>query len=516
LERELVIRSTQQGAEIALLEDKLLVELHHEYEDSQFNVGDIFLGSVKRVNLGLNAAFLDVGFSRDAFLHYTDLSPNIRSLLKFTRMCINGQMNQPLLDDFKYEQPIVKTGKINNALSKKFPVLVQILKEPISTKGPRLTCEISLAGRFLIMQPFGKTVGISRKIGSEEERKRLVRLIESIKPKNFSVVIRTVAEGKGVAELHADLSGLVEKWKTIAAKLKGLQAPAKVIGEVDKTSGLLRDLLNESFTKINITDKEVYEDVKGYIQRIAPAKAGIVQLYTHRIPAFDALGVTRQIKSLFGKNVTLESGAYLVLEHTEALHVIDVNSGQRTNQSDQESNAVGVNMEAVKEIARQLRLRDIGGIIIIDFIDMKNPANKRKVYEAMREAMSVDRAKHTILGISRFGLMQITRQRVRPELHIATAEVCPSCNGTGTIGPSLLLTDEMERKVEYLVKNQNMKLIQLHVHPYLYAYLRSGRPSLRKQWARKYKAKIRLTSNTDFHLMEFRFHNAEGEEIELT
>lgn len=501
--------------EIALLEDKRLVELHHEHGDSQFNVGDIYLGSVKRVNPGLNAAFLDVGFSRDAFLHYTDLSPNIRSLLKFTRMCINGQMNQPLLDDFKYEQQIVKTGKINNALSKKYPVLVQILKEPISTKGPRLTCEITLAGRYLIMQPFGKTVGISRKIASEEERRRLVRLIESIKPKNFSVVIRTVADGKGVAELHADLTGLTDKWKAIAEKLRGMKPPAKVIGEVDKASGLLRDLLNESFTKITVTDKEIFQDVREYIQRIAPDKANIVNLYSSRIPAFDALGVTRQVKSLFGKNVTLDSGAYLVIEHTEALHVIDVNSGQRSNQKDQETNALTANLEAVPEIARQLRLRDIGGIIIIDFIDMKNPANKRKVFDAMRDAMSVDRAKHTILGISRFGVMQITRQRVRPELHIATSEVCPACNGTGKIGPSILLIETVERHIEYLVQNQNMKKFELHVHPFIYAYLRSGRPSQRKKWARQFKTKIKLRSNSDYHLMEFRFFNGDGEEIEI-
>jgi ribonuclease G len=515
LEKELIIRSTQQAVEIALLEDKRLVELQHEHEDSNFNVGDIFLGTVKRVNPGLNAAFLDVGFSKDAFLHYTDLSPNIRSLVKFTRLCMNGQMNQPLLDDFKYEQPIVKTGKINNALSKKYPVLVQILKEPISTKGPRLTCEITLAGRYLVVQPFGKTVGISRKIGTEEERKRLVRLIESIKPKNFSVVIRTVAEGKGVAELYADLSALVEKWKLIAEKLKGLKPPSKVVGEVDKTSGMLRDLLSDSFTRITVTDKEIYEDVKDYIHRIAPHKSNIVQLYNNRIPAFDALGVTRQIKSLFGKNVTLESGAYIVLEHTEALHVVDVNSGQRTNQTDQESNALNVNLEAVPEIARQLRLRDIGGIIIIDFIDMRNPANKRKVFDAMRDAMRADRAKHTVLGISRFGLMQITRQRERPELSISTQEECPACNGTGKIGPSVLLVDEMERNLDYLIGKQNMKRIQLHTHPYVYAFLRSGRPSQRKKWSKKFGTKIRLEQNADFHFMEHRYYTREGEEISM-
>ena len=503
--------------EIALLEDRRLVELQHEHDDSNFKVGDIFLGSVKRLNPGLNAAFLDVGFTKDAFLHYTDLSPNIRSVVKFTRMCINGQLDQPLLDDFKFEQPIVKTGKINNALSKKYPVLVQILKEPISTKGPRLTCEIGLAGRFLVVSPFGKTVGISRKIASEEERKRLVRLIESIKPKNFSVVIRTVAEGKGVAELHSDLSALLDKWKTVAERLKGMKPPAMVLGEVHKTASILRDLMSEDFTRITVTDKETLDEVREYIEKIAPKKANIVALHNGRIPVFDARGVTRQIKTLFGRTVTMDSGAYLVIEHTEALHVIDVNSGQRTNQSDQETNALEVNLEALKEIARQLRLRDLGGIIIIDLIDMKNPQNKRKVYQAMREAMSTDRAKHTILGISRFGVMEITRQRVRPELSISTAENCPVCGGTGKIGASVLLLDEIERNLDYLIRKQNIKSLQLHVHPYIHAYLTKGYfNNQRKKWQRKFKTKIRVSKNADFHMMEYRFYTKEGEEISLT
>jgi ribonuclease G len=366
-----------------------------------------------------------------------------------------------------------------------------------------------------VAQPFGKTVGISKKIASEAERKRLVRLIESIKPKNFSVVIRTVAEGKGVAELHADLTALTDKWKAISEKLRDMKPPQKVVGEVNKTSSMLRDLLNDSFTKITVTDEEIYDEVKSYIQRIAPHKANIVQMYNNRIPAFDALGVTRQIKTLFGKNVTMESGAYLVIEHTEALHVIDVNSGQRTNQSDQESNALNVNMEAVPEIARQLRLRDIGGIIIIDFIDMRNPTNKRKVFDAMRKAMEADRAKHTVLGISRFGVMQITRQRERPELSIATSETCPACNGTGKIGPSVLILDEIERNLDYLTTKQNMRRLQLHVHPFMYAYLKSGRPSQRKKWQRKFGVKITLEQNADLHFMEQHYYTKEGEEIAM-
>jgi len=517
VEKELIIRATPSGVEIALLEDHRLVELHQESEDSRFNVGDIYLGRVKRINPGLNAAFVDVGYKRDAFLHYTDLSPNIRSLLKFTRLSIAGNHKYARLDNFPFEPKIVKTGRINNAISKKNPILVQILKEPISTKGPRLTCEITLAGRYLVLVPFGKSIGISRKIASAEERKRLVRLVESIKPANFGIVIRTVAQGKKVADLHEDLNALMEKWGKVSKKLSGKQPPKKIMGELDRTSGLLRDLLNESFTRIVVNEKPLLNDIKTFVSKIAPGKENIVTLHKGRAPIFDAYGITRQVKSLFGKTVTLPSGAYLVIEHTEAMHVIDVNSGPRTDNSvDQETNALQVNEEAAFEIARQLRLRDLGGIIIIDFIDMKNPANKRKLLATIRKAMETDRAKHTILPISKFGLMQITRQRVRPELNIVTSELCPTCHGTGKIGPTILIVDEIERKIDYLFKNQNLPLLKLHVHPFLYSYLKEGVVSRQLKWFWKYQRWVKLYKNNDFQLVEYHFFNKDNEEIDVS
>src|SRR6195952_229705 len=427
LNKELIINAAPTGVEIALLENKKLVELHNEKADASFAVGDLYLGKVKKLIPGLNAAFVDVGFEKDAFLHYTDLSPYARSLLKFTQVAIND--NNPEGFDFgtfTVEPEIIKTGKINEVLSGKPNILVQILKEPIAAKGPRLSCEISLPGRFVVITPFNDIVAVSRKIHSSDERKRLQKIIEAIKPKNFGVIVRTAAEGKNTAELHEDLLALVETWKIIQHNLKNAVAPAKVLSEQTKTSSILRDLLNEDFNRIVVNDKNIFNDAKNYIQRIAPEKADIVSFYHNGSPIFDQFGVTKQVKAAFGKTVNLPSGAYLIIEHTEALHVIDVNSGYKSVSNNQEQNALETNLEAAEEIARQLRLRDLGGIIVADFIDMKLPDNKRKLVEAMEGYMRTDRAKHAVLPISKFGLMQITRQRMKPEITINTQEICPT------------------------------------------------------------------------------------------
>lgn len=516
MERELIIRSGSSGVEIALLEDRRLVELHKEDVESSYNVGDIYLGSVKKINPGLNAAFINVGHEKDAFLHYTDLGPNVKSLVKFSNIAIHGNQPYNKLDNFKFEPEIVKTGKINNAISRKHPLPVQILKEPISTKGPRLTSEITLAGRYLVLVPFNNTIGVSKKIASADERKRLFRLIESIKPQNFGVVIRTVAKDKGVAELHDDLQNLVNKFEEIWKKLRHAKPPKKILSEIDKTSGLLRDLMNESFSRVAVNDKYLAQEIKELIGKIAPAKAKIVQYHSTKTPIFDAYGVTKQIKSAFGKSVTMKTGAYLVIEHTEALHVIDVNSGYKiNNHTDQETNALNVNLEAAQEIGRQLRLRDLGGIIIIDFIDMRNPANKKKLYQTIKAAMKNDRARHTILPLSKFGLMQITRQRVRPEIHITTTEECPTCDGTGKVGPTLFVVDEIEQQLDYLLQKQNYKHLKLNVHPFIEAYINRGFPSKRMSWFMKYNRWIRVRPSIELPITSYEFVNRNNEIISL-
>ena len=510
--RELIVNATPDKVDIALLEDKEVVEIHHEKGDKQFNVGDIYLGRVNKIVTGLNAAFIDVGYERDAFLHYTDLGPQIRSLNKVLKQSIAGALDDVLLNNLRYEPEIVKTGKIDEVLNKKQSILIQVLKEPISTKGPRLTCEISLPGRYLVLLPFNQTVGVSKRIASADERKRLLRLIESIRPKNFGVVVRTVAEGKSVADLHEDMNDLVEKWKQSIKQLKGAVAPVKIHGELRKTSSILRDLLNDSFNNIVVNDAKLAEEITTYIVQIAPDKKNIVNHYRANKPLFDTYGITKQIKSLFGKTVTIPGGSYLVVEHTEALHVIDVNSGHKMAKGlDQEATALKVNLGAAKEVARQLRLRDIGGIIVIDFIDQKKPDNRKALYNKMKELMKNDRARHTILPLSKFGIMQITRERTRPEVSIKTGEVCPTCSGSGKIEASILIEDELQRDLEYVLEN-NSRSIKLFAHPFIAAYIKKGFPSMRFNWWRKYKRWISVYPNGDYHLTEYHFFDKNTEE----
>ncbi len=515
MNKELIINAAPQGVEIALLEDKKLVELHNEKTDASFAVGDLYLGKVKKLIPGLNAAFVDVGFEKDAFLHYTDLSPYAKSLLKFTQLATADTSEKGYdFSQFVVEPEIIKTGKINEVLGGKPSVLVQILKEPIAAKGPRLSCELSLPGRFVVITPFNDIVAVSRKIHSSEERKRLQKIIESIKPKNFGVIVRTAAESKNTAELHEDLSALVQTWQLIQVNLRKAVAPAKILSEQTKTTSMLRDLLNADFNRIIVNDRSIFQDAKNYIQRIAPEKADIVTFHQNGTPIFDQFGITKQVKAAFGKTVNLPSGAYLIIEHTEALHVIDVNSGYKSVSNNQEQNALETNLEAAEEISRQLRLRDLGGIIVVDFIDMKLPDNKKKLMESMEGFMQPDRAKHAVLPISKFGLMQITRQRMKPELTINTLEICPACNGTGKIASAMVLEDEIEKNLNYLLTHKHNNLT-LAVHPIMHAYLTKGIISKRVKWSWKHRQLISIKVNNNYNLTEFHFFDHHMEEIKL-
>jgi ribonuclease G len=515
VEKELIINATPTEVEIALLEDGKLVELHNQKTNNNFTVGDIFVGHIHRLMPGLNAAFVDIGHKKDAFLHYTDLGPKLRSLLKYTQGAITGEVPTAKLDNFVMEPEIIKTGKIDQVLAKKQPILVQILKEPISTKGPRLSCELTIPGRYLVLTPFSNSVAVSKKIGSSEERKRLQLLIESIKPKNFGVIVRTAAEGRKVAELHEEMNFLAEKWQDIYDQLKNVKPPQKLMSELDKTSSILRDLLSDTFTRIVVNDKQLFANIKSYLSNIAPDQIRILQLHKGSKPVFETFGVTRQIKSSFGKTATMASGAYIVIEHTEAMHVIDVNSGHKMPNANQLEAVLNINMEAAEEIARQLRLRDIGGIIIIDFIDMKNPDHKKELMKAMAQFMKKDRAQHTILPLSKFGLMQITRQRVRPEVNINTAEVCPTCNGTGKITASILLADDIERDLNFVVQSHPKTKLTMRSHPFVISFFRQGLPSRQMKWFMKYYKWINLVPDSDMGIMEYKFFDNNEDEIRL-
>lgn len=501
---------------IALLKDRDLVEYHLESEEAKYTVGDLYLGVVKKVVPGLNAAFIDVGYEKDAFLHYLDLGPNFRSLMKYTKAVNSGKEVPAKLNNFQFEPEIDKLGKVAQVLTKGQQVLVQVSKEPISTKGPRLSCEISLAGRYIVLVPFSNTVSVSRKIADAEERKRLKRLITSIKPQNFGVIIRTVAKGREVAELDRDLRDLLEKWDKAQKALKTAKPAQKVLGELGRASALVRDMMNESFDSIVLDNEGLYEEIRSYIQQIAPDKEKIVRLHNTKNRLFEVKGIERQLKSLFGKSVSLPGGGYLIIEHTEALHVIDVNSGNKsTQEANQEATALNVNLQTVKEVARQLRLRDMGGIIVVDFIDMKNPENRRKVFEEMKKEMAQDKAKSVVLPLSKFGLMQITRQRVRPELNIKTGEVCPTCKGTGKISASIMVADAIESNVDYIFTKQNEESITLVVHPYLYAYFTHGWYSIRMKWFFQYKRWVKIEKDTSLSLTTFFLKNSQGEKVEV-
>lgn len=517
LSNNLIINATQQGCRIALIKDKDLVEFHFEEESNKFKVGDIFLGTVKKVVPGLNAAFIDIGYEKDAFLHYLDLGPQVSSLNKFTKYVLTRKNTSSKLVNFRLEPDIDKSGKINQVLTKNQQVLVQIVKEPISTKGPRLTCEIALAGRNIVLVPFSNSVNISKKISDMGERKRLARLISSIKPENFGIIIRTVAEKKDVAELHRDLNDIVAKWHSGIRTLKHAKPKAKIIGEISKVSSMLRDMLNESFDSIKVDSKPIFEEVQAYIQNIAPDREKILKLYTGKAKIFEQFGIEKQLKSLFGRSVSLSGGGYLIIEHTEALHVIDVNSGNKSNsEKNQENTALSVNIDAAKEIAKQLRLRDMGGIIVVDFIDMRSFENKKKLFSTMKEEMKLDRSKFTILPLSKFGLMQITRQRVRPELNLRVHEICQTCNGTGNVTATILVSDNIEKNLEYILTKQNEKKLTLALHPYLYAFFTNGMVSIRMKWFYKFHKWVNLEVDSSLGIADFRFLNSMGEEIEIS
>ena len=512
--RELVISSDVSEVNIVLLEDKQLVEFHKEQSNSNFAVGDVYYGRIKKILPGLNAAFVDIGSQKDAFLHFLDLGPQINSLIEYSKLAHEGKTAQLAMPKFKLSPDADKSGKISDYLQAGDQIPVQIAKEPINTKGPRISAEISFAGRYIVLVPFANRISVSQKIRSGEERNRLRKLIQSIKPNNFGVIIRTVAEGKKVEDLDADMKYLLGKWEQVTESLYGSKAPTKLVSELDRTSAMLRDLLNESFNAITVDNQALYDEIRSYISTIAPQKSDIVKLYKGKEPIFEHYGVARQIKGLFGRIVTIRNGVYLIIEHTEAMHVIDVNSGHRLNkEASQEDNALAVNLESAVEIARQLRLRDMGGIIIVDFIDMHEAKHRKELFDKLQEEMAKDRAKHTILPATKFGLIQITRQRVRPETEVTVQEKCPVCDGKGKIRPSMIYIDEIEGNLKYLLLDQNEKEVTIQVHPFVYAYLTKGLFSIRRKWMWKYHKTIHIQEVKSFHILQSVFLNKNGDEI---
>ena len=510
---ELFIRSSSQSVDFALLKDGKLIELHKEEDDNKFSVGDVFIAKTRKIVPGLNATFVNVGYEKDAFLHYHDLGPKVASLLKFVKSVSTGKLKDYSLKNFPFEKDIDKNGGINHVLKSNQSTLVQIVKEPISTKGPRISSELSIAGRYIVLVPFSDRVSISQKIESKEEKDRLKRLVTSIKPKGFGVIIRTVAQGKKVAELDRDLENLMDRWNAMCKKLRGAHLPSKVLSELNRGASIIRDVFNDSFSSIYIDDETLYLQIKDYVQSIAPNKENIVKYYDSKNPLFEKFGIERQIKTAFGRTVSGSKGTYLVIEHTEALHVIDVNSGNRSSKTNnQEETALEVNLIAASEVARQLRLRDMGGIIVIDFIDMATAANRKKLFDHMLKEMSDDRAKHKILPPTKFGLIQITRQRVRPEMNIKTREENPNNGDTTEVEAPIVLVNKMTDELKNLIK-KDYKKITLNTHPFIAAFLTKGFPSVRTKWFMEHKKWVTIQPRDAYTYLEYHFVDKDDSKI---
>ena len=517
-EKDLIVDVTSTDVHIALMENHRLIELNKESSKGHsFSVGDVYLGRVKKILPALNAAFVDIGDKKEAFIHYLDLGLYFTAFDDFVRKSNPNTDLMQLYSSIKIGPILEKEGRIENVLKQGQMVMVQIVKEPISTKGSRLTAEISLAGRNIVLIPFAEKVSISQKISSKEEKRRLETLVRSILPKNYGAIIRTAAEGKNAAVLVAELKALIQKWETSWQKVAKNKSIQLLFTEYSKTTTILRDLLNDEFSNIYVNDENVYEETKKYISMISPDQEKIVKLYDGKEKIFDHFEVTRQIKSSFGKVVPMKQGAYLVIESTEALNVIDVNSGIRAKTSDQEENTFEVNKIAAEEIARQLRLRDMGGIIIVDFIDMESGEHRNELHRYMQELMENDRAKHNVLPLTKFGLMQITRQRIRPVTEINTAEVCPVCHGTGKIASSVIIDEQIERNIAYQVEH-GKTAITLKVSPILGAYLKRGQTMLSDKsflgkWKKKYKCRINVEEVTDFSVLQNELYDEKGERL---
>ena len=492
MNRELIVSVTPAEISIALCEDKVLVELNKEQCQTGFSVGDIYLGKVRKIMPGLNAAFVNIGHEKDAFIHYLDLGGQFRSLQKLVASQQPGKRGLRV-ESMKLEAPVEKEGKIGDYLQVGQQIMVQVAKEAISTKGPRLTADISLAGRNVVLVPFSSKVFLSQKIRSAEEKKRLKRIAAAVLPKNFGVIIRTAAMEARDEDIEHDIQTQIDRWRKTVAAIRKHTAPDQLMSEMNRANTIIRDSLNGSFSQIAVDDEAMYNEIRNYIKQIDPEKVKIVKLYKGKVPIFDNFDISKQIKSLFAKYV---------------------NSGNRTKAEDnQEQTAMDVNLAAAKEIARQLRLRDLGGIVIIDFIDLHKAQNKQALYDEMVKLMATDKAKHTVLPLTKFGLMQITRQRVRPVAVESVSDVCPTCNGTGKIEPTVLLDKKIENQISFLTQDRGHKFIKLVVSPYVAAFLRKGLISLRRRWEWKYKVRIEIAEDQSTGIVEVHYHDKNDNDL---
>ncbi len=532
MRKEIVINSTANEIRIAITEDKKLAELYVETPEKERTVGDIYLGKVAKVMHGIRAAFVDVGHKQDAFLHFSDIG----STLSEYSSLIGDEDSDVDTDDSDDEEPVGSPAspdqsrvavaeapkpappQQSHAPSRSYgrtpavpdlkpgqDIIVQVTKEPVGKKGVRVTSEVSLPGRFLVLLPFDGKVGVSKKLTNFKEKRRLRRIVRSILPEGFGVIIRTVAQDKDESALKQDLESLIATWREIEKSVKTEQAPALLYKDMATTSSVIRDLFTDSVERVVVDSRKLYKEIRAYVKLNSPTLVEKIELYKEREPVFDAYGVEREIANALSRKVWLKSGGYIIIDQTEAMVVVDVNSGRYAAKREQELNSLRTNLEAAREVCRQLRLRDIGGIIVIDFIDLEEDKNRKKVYDELRKEFRRDRAKVTVLPMTELGIVQITRQRIRQNILHSFSEPCPVCGGGGFVQSKSSIVNHIERWLRRFKAEGKEFRLNLRVHPSIAGYLREGTISRLTRFKFRYFVSIRLEEDTKLPVAEFHF-----------
>lgn len=497
--REIFINSTMTETRVALLEDGELVELFVELPENERMVGDIYLGRVVNVVRGMRAAFVDIGHEQDAFLHFSDIGDTLAEYGAYLDLD-----SAEIETQSQSRRPIPREGQ---------EILVQIIKEPINKKGCRVTTEISLPGRFFVLVPYSDIIGVSKRISSYKEKRRLKNLARELRPKGFGIIIRTVAEGKDEKLLRNDLENLLKTWRQIEKKLRTTRPPSLVYKDLGMTSSVIRDLFTSDVSKVVVDSEKLYKQIVKYLKDVAPQLIERIELYKEEKPIFDYFGIEKEIEKSLARKVWTKSGGYIIFDHTEALVAIDVNSGKYLGRGDHDTNSLKINLEAAREIARQLRLRDIGGIIVIDFIDMVDPQNRRILYEEFKKELKKDRAKSSISPISEFGLIEMTRERIRPSWVFAYSEPCPTCGGSGRVPSKSAILTQLERSIKRIKANMGERSLLVEAHPEVAHFLTSGlrSPIRRLMW--KYWIKLEVKANESIGRDEIRIISKKTERI---
>ncbi|WP_083750107.1 Rne/Rng family ribonuclease [Rhodohalobacter halophilus] len=516
MKNQIIIHSSGKQTRVALLENGELAQLFIESEENQRTVGDIYLARVHKVMSGIRAAFIDVGMEKDAFLHFSDAGDHLGDYIKM--------MNGPKSISKDADKELKKFDKLSNndkqilagkILQNNQRILVQIVKEPIGSKGPRVSSDITIAGRFLVLIPMGDYIAISKKINNGRERRRLKKIAGDMLPDGFGVIIRTVAQNQDKEALEDDMRTVLKKWERILNKLENAKPPTLLYKDLDITESLIRDLFAKQYDRVLIDDYQLYKSIKSYVSQIAPKMLPSVQLYKGKDHIFDHVNIAHDVNSIFSPRVRMPSGGYLIFEQTEAMYVVDVNSGPYAAKEKQEDNSLKTNLEAAREIAKQLRLRDIGGIIVVDFIDLRDDKNRKKIYDELKKEFKKDRAKTNVIGMSDFGLVQITRQRIRPSVVNSVSKVCPTCGGSGTVVSQDTIITDIESWISKFKYSTEYRAVDIYINPYLRSYLTRGLFSLRFKWMVKYKMKISFIADETISLNEFKA-TLTGSDLEIT